>query len=101
MYLDHNELAALNEETLRYKKQTTEGSIAITSLFTISALIFGLVTLPTRKSPLKITVIGFGTGILTSYGFWRLQLHRYDQKINLMFRKIVTNQYSEMKGVPL
>ena len=46
-------------------------------------------------------MIGFGTGLLTSYGFWRLQLHRYDQKINLMFRKIVTNQYSEMKGVPL
>jgi hypothetical protein len=70
----------------------------ITSLFTVGALFLGIFALPARKSPLKYTVAGFGVGLLVSYGFWRMQLYRYDEKINLLFKKVIRDQYEELKG---
>jgi hypothetical protein len=95
MYLDHNDVAVLNEETLKYKKQSSEGSIVITSLFTVAALFYGIVALPARRSPLKYTVGGMGVGVLVSYGFWRVQLYRFDEKVNLLFKKILREQFEE------
>ncbi len=42
---------------------------------------------------------GFAVGVALSYGFWRLQLNRYDKKINQIFKKIVRDQYHESKGI--
>jgi hypothetical protein len=98
MFLDQNDLAVLNEETLKYKKQSSEGSLVITSLFTVSALLYGIIALPARKSPLKYTVTGLGVGLLVSYGFWRLQLYRFDEKINLLFKKVLRDQYELQQG---
>lgn len=78
MYLDSNDMAIFNEETIKYKNQSRDGSIFITGTFTIAALVYGVCVLPSRKSPLKHTIAGFGLGVLVSYGFWRLQLYRFD-----------------------
>lgn len=92
-HLDSNDLALLNAETLKYRKQTTEGTLFITTLFTFAALIYGIIALPARRSPLRHTVAGLGLGLVTSYGFWRVQLYRFDANINMLFRKVVRDQY--------
>jgi heme/copper-type cytochrome/quinol oxidase subunit 3 len=98
MYLDGNDMAVLNDETIKYKSSTSQGAILITSLSTFSALILGIAMLPSRRSPVKFTAVGFGTGIFLSYGFWRFQLYRYEEKINHLFHKVIREQYEEIKG---
>jgi hypothetical protein len=93
MYLDSEDTASLNAETMKYKKQTGEGSLAIIGTCTFGALIFGVFMLPARRSPIRYTVGGFGLGVVLAYGFWRLQLNQYDKKVNHLFRKIVQEQY--------
>ena len=65
---------------------------------TLASFILGVSLLPTRRSPVKYTVGGFGVGVGVSYGFWRVQLNRYDKGVNQMFKKIVREQYQEKKG---
>ena len=65
----------------------------------MASLIIGVAVLPARKSPVRYTVGGFAVGVALSYGFWRLQLNRYDKKINQIFKKIVRDQYHESKGI--
>lgn len=36
-----------------------------------------------------------GVGMLVSYGFWRMQLYRFDEKVNLLFKKILREQFEE------
>ena len=62
---------------------------------TISALVLGIAMLPARKSPFRFTVGGFALGVGISYAFWRLQLNKYDKKVNQIFRKILKEQYQE------
>ena len=57
------------------------------------SLIFGIATLPTRRSPMKIAAGGFALGVGLSYFFWRLQLNRYDGRVNQVFKNIVREQY--------
>lgn len=94
MYLDSNLMAVLNEETLKYKNNSVTGSMTIMSTMTIGALIYGICVLPARKSPIKYTFAGFAVGTMISYGFWRFQFYQYNQKINLVFRNIVKDQYA-------
>ena len=65
---------------------------------TLASLILAIAFLPARRSPLKYTVAGFGAGVGLSYGFWRLQLNRYDKRVNTVFRNIVREQFMEKKG---
>lgn len=37
-------------------------------------------------------------GLLVSYGFWRVQLYRFDEKVNLLFKKILREQFEEKHG---
>jgi len=87
-------MAILNEETMKYKNNSLSGSIAIISTMTVGALIYGICVLPARKSPVKYTFAGFTAGTFISYGFWRFQFYRYNEKINLTFRKIIKDQYA-------
>lgn len=73
----------------------------IITFSTLASLIYGVVVLPARKSPVKYTAGGFALGVVLSYGFWRLQLNKYDRKINQIFKKIVRDQYHEKKNIPL
>lgn len=67
----------------------------IVSTCTVAALVVGIARLPARKSPFRYSVGGFATGVGLSYLFWRLQLNKYDKKINQIFRKIVKERYIE------
>ena len=58
-----------------------------------------MIVLPARKSPLKHTVGGLALGVGLAYGFWRVQLNRYEKKINNFFRKIVKDQFVEAKNM--
>ena len=64
---------------------------------TFASLIMGISMLPARRSPLKFTAFGFGTGIGLSYFFWRLQLNRCDSRVNKVFKNIVKEQFIERK----
>ena len=97
MYLDSEDTASLNAETVKYKRQMIEGSVMLTGICTLGSLIYGICVLPARRSPVKYTVGGFGVGMMLSYGLWRLQLHQYENKLNQLFRKIVRDQYKESK----
>jgi hypothetical protein len=101
MYLDSEDTAQLNEETIKYKRQMYEGTVALIGICTFGSLIYGICVLPARRSPVKYTVGGFGVGVLLSYGLWRLQLHQYEKKVNQLFRKIVKDQYNESKELKL
>lgn len=70
----------------------------ITATCTLATLIYGICVLPARKSPVRYTAGGFALGVAISYGFWRLQLNKYDKKVNQIFKKIVRDQYNEQKG---
>jgi hypothetical protein len=95
MYVDSEDSAALNEETLKYKRQLQEGTAGIVVACTMGALVYGVCMLPARKSALKYTVGGFALGVGLAYGFWRVQLNQYDRKVNQIFRKIVREQFRE------
>jgi hypothetical protein len=86
-------MAQLNLESMNYKKQLMEGTTMIIGTSTLAALIYGICVLPSRRSPVRYTVGGFSVGVVLSYGFWRLQLNKYDRKINQIFKKIVRDQY--------
>lgn len=98
-YLDADDLASLNKEAIAYKRQLREGSTIITATCTLASLIIGIARLPARKSPVRYTVGGFALGVTLSYGFWRVQLSKYDRKINQIFRNIVRDKYNEEKGI--
>ena len=78
---------------MKYRKQSQDGTIAITGIFTISALIYGIIRLPARRSATRYTAIGCGLGLVCSYVFWRMQLHRFDNQMNRLFHKVVREQY--------
>jgi heme/copper-type cytochrome/quinol oxidase subunit 3 len=92
-YLDSDDMANLNQETLSYKRNSKDGAVAFTTLFTLGSLIYGIIKLPARKSTVKYTAIGLATGVFFSYGFWRFQLYKYDQKVNFYFKKILKERF--------
>jgi len=66
---------------------------------TLASLVLGIALLPARKSPVRYTVGGFALGVGISYAFWRLQLNKYDKKVNQIFRKILREQYQQKQGI--
>ena len=57
----------------------------------------GLWVLPARKSPWKYSLMGLGVGVGMSYGFWRMQIFRYHNKMNEQFKTIMRDKYENEK----
>lgn len=64
---------------------------------TISAFMFGLWTLPSRVSTFKYTAIGFGIGLVASYGYWRYSMNKYYDTLNTHFKRIIKEKYLQNK----
>ena len=92
-YIDHDDMALLNQQAQKYQRQLRDGSTIIIFTCTFASLVLGISMLPARRSPMRWTVGGFGVGIGLSYISWRLQLNRYDRRVNQVFRNIVKEQF--------
>ena len=96
--LDLDEQMRLNKAGEDYRLHSRNiAGIAIPTC-TIVGFVYGISTLPARKSALRHTLFGLAIGSAIAYGFWRLQLLRYDRMVNRAFRRVVEEQFNQSRG---
>ena len=95
--LSSDEFADFNKAKFDYESNSRTFAAFCTGTLALSGLMIGLWVLPARKSPWKYSLIGFGLGTGISYGFWRMQIFQYHNKMNEQFKAIMRDKYESEK----
>lgn len=95
--MSSDEFAEFNKSKFEYENNSRTFAAFCTGSLTLAGLMVGLWVLPARKSPWKYSFIGLGVGIGMSYGFWRMQIFQYHNKMNEQFKSIMRDKYENEK----